>query len=93
MALGWWGGGETEDGRVVAVWEYDDREAYERVQAAVFADPATRCAQELRRGLPALFSEKDEVFMRSAPSVEASAKSVWRESSEVRASETSRRRS
>ncbi|MEV6558446.1 NIPSNAP family protein [Nocardia sp. NPDC051756] len=60
---------ETEDGRVVAVWEYDDRDAYERVQAAVAADPETRRAQELRRGLPALFSEKDEVFMRSAPAV------------------------
>jgi len=43
---------ETEDGRVVAVWEYDDRESYERVQAAVVADPATRQAQEVRRGLP-----------------------------------------
>jgi len=62
--LGRW---ETEDGRVVAVWEYDDREAYERVQAAVAADPATRRAQDVRRGLPALFTEKDEVFMRCAP--------------------------
>lgn len=58
---------ETEDGRVVAVWEYDDREAYERVQAAVVADPATRQAQEARQGLPELFTRKDEVFMRSAP--------------------------
>lgn len=57
---------ETEDGRVVAVWEYDDRDAYERVQAAVAADPAARRAQELRRRLPPLFSAKDEVFMRSA---------------------------
>lgn len=58
---------ETEDGRVVAVWEYDDRESYERVQAAVVADPATRQARDVRQGLPKLFTEKDEVFMRSAP--------------------------
>lgn len=58
---------ETEDSRVVAVWEYDDREAYERVQAAVVADPASRHAQEVRQGLPPLFTEKDEVFMKLAP--------------------------
>jgi hypothetical protein len=61
---------ETEDGRVVAVWEYDDREAYERVRAAVAADPDAWRAQEIRRGLPELFSEKDEVFMRSAGTVD-----------------------
>ncbi|MHA3024323.1 NIPSNAP family protein [Mycobacterium sp. BMJ-28] len=58
---------ETEDGRVVAVWEYDDRESYKRVQSAVVADPATRRAQKVRQGLPVLFTEKDEVFMRSTP--------------------------
>jgi hypothetical protein len=62
---------ETEDGRVIAVWEYDDRESYERIQAAVAADPATRWAEELRRELPPFFTERDEVFMRSAPPVEA----------------------
>lgn len=56
---------ETDDGRIVAVWEYADREAYERVQAAVNADPDARRAQEHRRSLPTLFAEKDEVFMRS----------------------------
>ncbi|MFF3226130.1 NIPSNAP family protein [Nocardia suismassiliense] len=61
---------ESEDGRVIAVWEYDDRAAYERVQAAVAVDPATRAAQELRRGLPDLFIEKDEVFMRAAPELD-----------------------
>lgn len=58
---------ETEEGRVVAVWEYDDRETYERVQAAVVADPASRHAREVRQGLPPLFTEKDEVFMKVAP--------------------------
>lgn len=56
---------ETDDARVVAVWEYDDHEAYERVQAAVRGDPDTRRAQEHRASLPPLFTEKDEVFMRS----------------------------
>ena len=58
---------ETDDGRVVAVWEYDDREAYDRVQAAVVADPASQHAREVRHGLPPLFTEKDEVFMKVAP--------------------------
>ncbi|WP_107660599.1 NIPSNAP family protein [Nocardia suismassiliense] len=61
---------ETEDARVVAVWEYDSREAYERVQAAVVADPETKRAQEYRRRLPPLFTEKDEIFMRLAPAIE-----------------------
>jgi hypothetical protein len=56
---------ETDDGRIVAVWEYDDREAYERIQAAVNADPDAWRAQEHRRSLPTLFSEADEVFMQS----------------------------
>jgi hypothetical protein len=30
---------ETEDHRVVAIWEYDDRATYERIEAAVRADP------------------------------------------------------
>jgi hypothetical protein len=56
---------ETEDGRVVAVWEYDDRAAYERIQAAVARDPDARRAQEHRRSLPVLFTEQEETFMRS----------------------------
>ena len=46
---------ETEDNRVVAVWEYDDRESYERIQAAVRADPDAQRAQNYRRtSLPEL---------------------------------------
>jgi hypothetical protein len=56
---------QTEDDRVVAVWEYDDRQAYERIQAAVRADPATLQAQQVRRGLPALIVATDETFMSS----------------------------
>jgi hypothetical protein len=50
---------------VAAVWEYDGRAAYDRIQAAVTADPDAWAAQEHRRTLPELFSEQDEVFMRS----------------------------
>ena len=57
---------QTEDDRVVAVWEYDDRQGYERIQAAVRADPATRQAQQVRRSLPALITATDETFMSAA---------------------------
>ena len=56
---------EGEDARVVAVWEYDSLEHYERVQASVARDPDSAAAQERRRKLPALFTEQEEVFMRS----------------------------
>src|SRR5580700_5465600 len=56
---------ETEDGRVVAIWEYDDRTSYERIEAAVRADPDSRQAQEHRAGLPQLMTATEEVFMTS----------------------------
>ncbi len=56
---------QTEDDRVVAVWEYDDRQAYERIQAAVGADPDARRAQELRGRLPVLVTATEETFMCS----------------------------
>jgi hypothetical protein len=58
---------ETEDSRVVAVWEYDSREAYERVEAAVRADPDAHRAQQHRTTLPPLFTSRDEVFMSAQP--------------------------
>ncbi len=54
---------ETEDGRVVAIWEYDDRAAYERIEAAVRADPESRRAQQRRARLPVLMTATEEVFM------------------------------
>jgi hypothetical protein len=54
---------ETEDGRVVAVWEYDDRAAYERIAAAVRSDPDSRKAQELRAQLPPIITSGEETFM------------------------------
>ncbi|MGR7002031.1 NIPSNAP family protein [Yinghuangia aomiensis] len=54
---------QTDDARVVAVWEYDDRAAHDRIDAAVRADPDTRTALQLRRTLPELFTSVEEVFM------------------------------
>ncbi|MGI8721707.1 MAG: NIPSNAP family protein [Geodermatophilaceae bacterium] len=56
---------ETEDARVVAIWEYDDSAEYERVRAAVAADPESHRAQDYRRTLPVLFTEHEETFMRA----------------------------
>jgi NIPSNAP len=57
---------ETEDSRVVAVWEYDDRESYDRIDAAVRADPDSRRAQEHRKSdLPEFFTSMAETFMTS----------------------------
>lgn len=56
----------TDDARVVALWEYDDRGAYERIDAAVRADPASQAAQQHRAALGPFFTEREEVFMRSA---------------------------
>jgi hypothetical protein len=54
---------ETQDSRVIAIWEYDSREAYERINSAVASDPASRSAQEYRATLAPLFTEREEVFM------------------------------
>jgi hypothetical protein len=56
---------ETDDEEVVAVWEYDDRAAYERIDAAVRADPDSVRAQEERNALGPLYTEKHETFARS----------------------------
>lgn len=56
---------ETEDGRVVAVWEYDDRQACERIEAAVRADPDSRRARDRRAELPPIIVSQEEVFMVS----------------------------
>jgi len=54
---------ETEDGRVVAVWEYSDRAAYERIEVDVRADPDSATARQRRSELPQLILSQDEVFM------------------------------
>jgi hypothetical protein len=57
---------EAEDGRVVAVWEYDDRAAYEQIEAAVRLDPESARAQQLRAELPQLIESQEEIFMTKA---------------------------
>jgi hypothetical protein len=56
---------EAEDGRVVAIWEYDDRSAYERIEMAVRGDPDSRTARQHRAMLPPLISGQEETFMTS----------------------------
>jgi NIPSNAP protein len=58
----------TEDGRVVAIWEYESRAEYERIQSAVAADPETARAQQIRATLPPLFTNMTETFMVSTVS-------------------------
>lgn len=59
---------ETEDSRVVAIWEYDDRAEYERIQAAVVADADWAAAQRHRESLPPLYTDKRDVLMTSTVS-------------------------
>lgn len=54
---------QTEDLRIVAVWEYDSRQAYEEISARVRSDPDFALAQARRRSLPRFFSRREEVFM------------------------------
>ena len=56
---------ETDDQEVIAVWEYDDRAAYERIDAAIRADPASVEAQQRRRAGEPFFTEMHESFARS----------------------------
>jgi hypothetical protein len=56
---------EAEDGRVIAVWEYDDRDAYERIDAEVRADPDSIRARQRRAELPPLITAQQEAFMAS----------------------------
>ena len=55
----------TQDDRVVAIWEYDSRERYEQIQAAVKSDPDSIRARAIRKTLPALYETKYETFMES----------------------------
>ena len=56
---------QTEDNRVVAVWEYDDRQAYERIDTAVRADPAPCMCLEHTAAPSALVTATEETFMSS----------------------------
>jgi hypothetical protein len=62
---------ETDDGRVVAIWEYDDHAAYERIDAAVRQDPDSRRARERQAQLPPIIRAQEETFMTLAPDLGA----------------------
>ena len=55
---------EVEGREVIAIWEYDDQAAYERIDAAVRDDPASRTAQERRHAGEPFFTEMHESFAR-----------------------------
>jgi hypothetical protein len=55
----------TDDGRVIAIWEYDSEAEQARIQRAVDADPDSARALEHRATLPELFTSKSDCFMRS----------------------------
>ena len=55
----------AEDGRVIAVWEYDDRASCERIEEAARNDPDSARAQEHRARLPPLTTHREEIFMVS----------------------------
>ena len=55
---------QNEDGRVAALWVYDDAEQYKAIQAKVRGDPDSVSAQEFRRTeLEPLFTETEEAFI------------------------------
>jgi NIPSNAP len=56
---------ETEDARVIAIWEYDSAADYEQIRHAVNADPDAARTQELRKTLDPLFTACEEVMMVS----------------------------
>lgn len=62
---------QTEDGRIAALWAYNDVEQYKAIQAKVRVDPDSIRAQELRRTeLSPLFTETEEAFMVSTVPLE-----------------------
>jgi len=68
----------TDDGRVVAVWEYDSPAELERIQAEVARDPDSVRAQAARAALPTLFTSMQETFMTSTLRAVATAPDVPR---------------
>ena len=56
---------QTEDCRIVAVWEYDNHESYQQIQEKVRADPDSQAAQKYRKTLPSLINNQEEVFMHN----------------------------
>jgi 8-oxo-dGTP diphosphatase len=66
---------EAQD-EVMALWAYESREAYERIQAAVRQDPLHQQAQERRRELGPLYEEVREEFLTPTGSYTAPKQTV-----------------
>lgn len=49
---------QTSDFRIVAIWEYDDEESYESIQARVRVDSDSIAAQAYRKTLPQMAYEQ-----------------------------------
>lgn len=56
---------ETEDGRVVAIFEYDNKESYQRISGAIEKDPEFTKALEYRKLVDPLFDDYQDTFMVS----------------------------
>jgi hypothetical protein len=54
---------QTEDDRIVAIWAYDSRDAYERIEDEVRRDPLAAEARSMRESLPRLYESVEETFM------------------------------
>lgn len=60
VTVGRW---ELEGARVVAIFEYASRDEYERLTAAVNADPQMIAALEYRKTLDPMWTAYEDVFM------------------------------
>jgi NIPSNAP len=61
----------ASDDRIVAVWEYDDIDAYHRIDAAVRADPDSAVARAHADTLGPIYLSRDDQFMHSTLDDEA----------------------
>jgi NIPSNAP len=55
----------SEDARITAVWEYDDIDAYHRIDAAVRADPDSAIARAHAATLGKIYLSREDQLMRS----------------------------
>lgn len=56
---------QSEDGRIVVLWEYDSRDDCERIQKAVHADVQSKRSEEARRAQGLLGADREEWLMIS----------------------------
>ncbi|MAE66972.1 MAG: hypothetical protein CMJ18_22155 [Phycisphaeraceae bacterium] len=54
---------QTEDDRIVVIWEYDSVEECERIQKAVHDDPALVATDTKRKSSGLLGADREEILM------------------------------